>query len=213
MRVRANDVILVGASGLAREVMAASDEQINVVGILDDDQALHGTQIDGVDVLGSIADAACFRAQFLICVGSGAGRRHIATRLAEVGVSDDRFASFIDRSIRVPKGCTVASGSILLAGVVLTAAVTIGRHCVVMPNVTLTHDDTLHDFVTIAAGAAVAGGVTVAEGAYLGMNASIRQRVSIGRDAMIGMGAVVLSDIPDGETWAGVPASQLEVPA
>ena len=213
MRPRATDVILVGASGLAREVIAAAGEQIHVVGILDDDPARHGTQVDGIDVLGSIADAACFRAQFLICVGSGEGRRAIVARLADVSISDDRFASFIDRSVRVPVGCAVLSGSILLAGVVLTAAVTIGRHCVVMPHVTLTHDDTLHDFVTIAAGAALAGGVTVSEGAYLGMNVSIRQGVTIGPDTMIGMGAVVLSDVPRGETWAGVPASQLEVSA
>jgi acetyltransferase-like isoleucine patch superfamily enzyme len=33
--------------------------------------------------------------------------------------------------------------------------------------------------------------------------------VQVGEGAVIGMGSVVLSDVPAGEVWAGVPAKQV----
>ena len=208
-----NEVLLLGAGGLAREVAAAAADRYRVAGILDDDPTLHGHRVDGIEVLGPILDAVRSRIPVLLCIGAGPGRRAVAARLAGHGIGDDRFATLIDRSVRVPAGCTVGAGSILLAGVVLTAGVRVGRHCVLMPNVTLTHDNRLHDFVTVAAGVSFGGGVTAGEGAYIGMNASVRQHVTIGAQATVGMGAVVLRDVPDGETWAGVPAAAMLVRA
>jgi acetyltransferase-like isoleucine patch superfamily enzyme len=46
----------------------------------------------------------------------------------------------------------------------------------------------------------------VKRGARIGANASIRAGVVIGERAIIGMGAVVLHDIGDNETWVGNPA-------
>jgi sugar O-acyltransferase (sialic acid O-acetyltransferase NeuD family) len=207
-----SDVILIGASGLAREVAAAAaSDRLHVVGILDDDPGLHGSTVDGIQVIGAVRDAVDLTLPLLLCVGSGLRRRALAERLAANGVGDERFATFVDPSVRVPRGCAVGPGSVLLAGVVLTTAVRLGRHCVVMPNATLTHDNELHDYVTVAAGVCLGGGVTVREAAYLGMNASVRQNVTIGAGATVGMGAVVLHDVPTGETWTGVPADAMLV--
>ena len=56
---------------------------------------------------------------------------------------------------------------------------------------------------------ALGGGVRLGEASTVGMNASVRPGVRIGRGATVGMGAAVLADVPDGETWAGVPAKPL----
>ena len=78
-----------------------------------------------------------------------------------------------------------------------------------MPNCTITHDDVIGDFATLAAGVALGGSVRIGAGAYLGMNASVRQGLAIGADSTVGMGSVVLADVPERQTWAGVPAQQL----
>jgi len=203
------DVLLVAASGLAREVISADLPGHRVVGILDDNPALHGTTVGGVEVRGGIDLAAETHESLLICAGPGSGRRSIAARLAELGVEDDRFVTAVDASVRVPQSCTIGSGSILLPGVVLTADVTVGRHVVIMPNGTLTHDDVLEDFATLAAGVTLGGTVRIGAAAYIGMNASVRQGLHVGPDSTLGMGAVLLSDLPAGAVWAGTPAAEL----
>lgn len=199
-------VLLVGASGLAREVLAAGIS--SVVGILDDDAALHGTSVGGAPVIGPVALAAERDDQLLLCIGPSAARRSVARRLAELGVGDERYATFAARGARIGASSDLGAGAILLDGVVVTADAVIGRHVVVMPNCTITHDDVLGDFSTLAAGVALGGGVRVGEAAYLGMNCSVRQHGQIGADATVGMGAVVLGDVPAAQTWVGVPARQ-----
>ena len=205
--------LLVAASGLAREVLAVvrTSRAYDVVGFLDDDVERHGTTVDGVAVLGGVDEITQHPdVALLLCVGRGADRARLAGRLAGLGVAEDRYAGVVERSVRVPLGCEVGAGSIVLAGVVLTAAVAIGRHVVVMSNATLTHDDVLEDFATVCAGVARGGGVRVGRAAYLGMNASVREQVTLGSGATLGMGAVLLDDVPDGETWVGTPARRVD---
>lgn len=202
------DLLLVGASGLAREVLAVvrSTGSHRVLGYLDDDPARHGLSLRSVRIVGGLdAIGDHPEAEILLCVGKGAGREGLVRRIEE-RFPQTRYATVVHPSVDVPAGCTVGAGSILLAHTALTADVRIGRHVVVMPNATLTHDDVLEDFVTIAAGVSLGGNVTVGARAYLGMSSSVRERLRVGPDATIGMGAVVLRDVPAGQTWVGLPA-------
>ena len=196
-----------GASGLARELMAAGIA--GVVGIVDDNEELHGTEVSGVPVIGSIPEVVSRDEDLLVCIGRSAGWREVVRRLRGLGVTDHRFAIYVARSARIGRTSTVGAGSIILDGVVVTANASIGQHVTVMPNVTITHDGVLDDFTTLAAGVTLGGGVHIRKSAYIGMNASIKQGVTVGAAATVGMGAVVLSDVPDGQTWVGVPARAL----
>lgn len=202
-------LVLVGASGLAREVTAVA-AMLRLPGsllVLDDDTRTWGGLHGVVPVLGApelavdLPDHAV-----VITVGHGRARRRLAARLQVHGLPPDRFVSLIHPRVVLPRSCSVGVGSILLDGVVLTADVEVGDHVVIMPNVTLTHGCVLEDLATICAGVSLGGDVHVGEGAYVGMNASVREGLTIGRDATLGMGSVLLHDLPAGETWAGVPA-------
>lgn len=70
---------------------------------------------------------------------------------------------------------------------------------------------TVADGTTIAPGVLISGDVTIGKRVLVGMGAIIGvpragEHIIIGDDAVIGAGAVVLRDIPPGETWVGVPA-------
>jgi len=206
------DLIVIGASGLAREALAVVRDtgSHRPIGVLDDAVGRMTPAFDGVPVLGRIADVNQFPdAEVLVCVGSGSARERIVYWLAETGVRGIRFATVVDPSVRNPAGCRIGIGSILLAHVSITAAATIGEHVVMMPGVTVTHDDVVEDYATLTAGVSLGGGVHVARGAYLGMNAAVLPGVRVGKRAVVGMCAAVLADVPDNETWAGVPARAL----
>ncbi|MFP3579201.1 acetyltransferase [Arthrobacter sp. fls2-241-R2A-200] len=204
-----SELLLIAASGLAREVLAMvrSSGPFDVIGILDDDEDKVGRVVDGAHVLGPIRDALNFPyALLLVCIGNGSGRESVVMRLRALGLAEDRYATAIHPSVLVPEGCVIGRGSILLAHVTMTASVSLGSHVVAMPGVTFTHDDVVSDFATLAAGVSLGGGVRIGRAAYIGMNASVREGRSVGAKATIGMGAAVLSDVPADETWVGVPA-------
>jgi UDP-3-O-[3-hydroxymyristoyl] glucosamine N-acyltransferase len=184
----AEGLLLVGASGLAREVLAAGIT--GVAGILDDNVELHETEIGGIPVVGSVVDAVKRDESLLVCVGPSQSRRNVVRRFRKFGVDEQRYATFVARSARIGRSSDIGPGSILLDNVVVTADAVLGRHVVVMPNCTITHDAVLEDFATLAAGVALGGTVRVGE-------------------ATVGMGAVVLTDVPAEATWAGVPAREI----
>lgn len=208
-------LMLVAASGLAREVLAVERtlNRFTQFRVVDDDQARWGSALDGESIVGGLDQVVEYDDhQVLVCAGRGPTRRRIVDRLRGLGVSDDRFTTMIHPRSEVPPGCAVGRGSIVLAGVVMTARVDVGSHVVVMPHVTLTHDDVVDDYATLCAGVSVGGGARIRSGAYLGMNASVREGATVGVDGMLGMGAVLLQDLPPGETWVGVPARPLLEP-
>lgn len=206
------ELLLIAASGLAREVLACVREssQYDVVGFLDDDESKLGSDLDGAPILGPASHVLRYpQAKAIVCVGAGKARQGVVARLAGIGFPLHRFATVVDPSVRVPPCCDIGPGSILLGHVTLTAGIRVGSHVVVMPGVTLTHDDVVEDFATLAAGVSLGGHVRIGRAAYLGMNSSVREGTSVGAATRVGMGAVVLGDVPDGETWVGVPARSL----
>jgi sugar O-acyltransferase (sialic acid O-acetyltransferase NeuD family) len=210
--VSGKPLLFVGAGGLARETLAAvrAGGEWEPVGMLDDDPARHGSDVDGVPVLGG-TDTVHTRPEVsvVLCVANArnpGGRAKVAARL---GLPEARYATVVHPAASLAHGVRVGAGSVLLAGCVVTAPQAIGRHVVAMPQVLLTHDDEVGDFVTLAGQAGLAGGVRVGTGAYIGAGAKVREGVTIGAGAVVGMGAVVLTDVPAGEVWAGSPAAAL----
>lgn len=73
--------------------------------------------------------------------------------------------------------------------------VQVGKHCLII------------------AGAELSGSVELGDWAWVGPNACVREHLTIGDEALIGIGAVVVKDIPAGETWCGNPARPLLRPS
>lgn len=206
-------IVLIGGGRFVREIIPLLREAgRDPVGILDDRFNELPAALGGVAVRGPMSAIVDFDdCDIVVAVAASAPRSQVARALVSRGVDASRFASVIDPSVRNPAACEIGAGSIFFGGVTITADAVIGRHVVAMPGVTITHDCRIGDFVTFASGVSLGGGVVVGAAAYLGMNASVRQGVTVGSGATVGMGAAVLTDVPPGETWAGVPARRLEV--
>jgi len=207
-----NELVIVGAGGFARETAqaVAGAGEFKLLGHLDDNPALHGTEVDGVPVLGGcdlVHELPA--AQAVICVGNPgdyAARARLADRL---DLPRERYATVVHPTAAVSATSRVGPGSVLLAHCVLTAAVRVGAHVAVMPHVVLTHDDVVEDFATLTSGVRLGGSARLERGAYVGSGALIREGTTIGAWSLIGMGSAVLGDVPPGEVWVGSPARRL----
>ncbi len=206
------ELLLIGAGGFGRETVEAiragqDGSAWRLLGFLDDDPALVGTERDGTPVIGSVASVGDYpNSMIVVCTGSPSNFRSRKRIVQGLGLAPNRYATVIHPTASIGRSVTLGEGTVLLASVIATAAVEIGAHVAVMPCSVLTHDDVIEDYATIAAGVCLGGGVTVGEGAYLGSGALVHEGVRIGCGALVGMGAVVLDDVPPGEVWAGVPA-------
>ncbi|MFG2936778.1 acetyltransferase [Streptomyces sp. NPDC048282] len=205
-------LVIVGAGGFARETAQAVADagEFKLLGHLDDNPALHGTDVDGVPVLGG-CDLVheLIGARVVICVGNPrdyAARARLVRRLA---LPADRYATVIHPTASVSATSEIGPGTVLLAHCALTAAVRVGAHVAVMPQVVLTHDDVVEDFATLTSGVRLGGGARLERGAYVGSGALVREGTTVGAWSLVGMGSAVLGDVPPGEVWVGSPARRL----
>ncbi len=110
------------------------------------------------------------------------------------------FGAFIDigDDVVIGKNCKIAAFAFIPPGVTLEDEVFIG------PHVCFTNDKNPH-----ARGEWTLLKTLVKSGATIGANATILPGITIGRNATIGSGSVVTKNVPDNETWAGVPARKI----
>lgn len=205
-------LVIVGAGGFARETAQAVADtgEFDLLGHLDDDADLHGTDVDGVPVLGGsdlVHDLP--GALAVICVGNPRDYAARARLVRRLGLPAERYATVVHPTAAVSATSRIGPGSVLLAHCVLTAAVRVGAQVAVMPHVVLTHDDVVEDYATLTSGVRLGGGVRLERGAYVGAGALVREGTTIGAWSQIGMGSSVLGDVPPGEVWVGSPARRL----
>lgn len=82
----------------------------------------------------------------------------------------------------------------------------IGDHVKLDDHVHIGHNCIIRDDVIICGCTAVGGSVTIGERTLIGGAAVIADQASIGAGVRIAGGAMILDQVPDGETYAGIPA-------
>ena len=137
----------------------------------------------------------------------GALRGRIAEKYADAGFE---FATVVAKTADVSESALVGEGTVIAEHAIVTARTKIGRFVKINTAATVTHECEIGDNATIAPAAVVLGRVKIGECAYVGANSTILPGLAIGRNVVVGAGAVVTKNVPDGETWAGVPARRIK---
>lgn len=86
----------------------------------------------------------------------------------------------------------------------------IGNHVKINNLCHIAHNNVIGDNVEITGCVNISGGNIIDDNVWISPNASLVGYVHIGKNAVVGMGAVVIKNIPEGETWVGNPAHKLE---
>jgi UDP-3-O-[3-hydroxymyristoyl] glucosamine N-acyltransferase len=74
----------------------------------------------------------------------------------------------------------------------------------------IAHNVQIGKNVIVTSHVSISGSSTIEDDVWIAPNASLRGHQIIGKGAVLGMGAVVVKDVPAGETWIGNPAHKLE---
>jgi sugar O-acyltransferase (sialic acid O-acetyltransferase NeuD family) len=200
-------VLVLGAGGHGKSVVAvllASGRQ--VVGVLDDSAPTWATQLQGVPVLGPIAELpkhpSC---DVLIGLGENDARRKVAALFPQA-----RWTRLVHPGAYVNPTARLGAGTVVFPSAVIGADAVLGAHVIVSSHTTVGHDTVLEDFAQLAPGVQVAGGAHVGSGAMLGIGSIVCPGVRIGENATLAAGAVAVRDIPAGCTAFGVPARRAQ---
>lgn len=179
-------------------------------GFLDDNSALHGRELQGVRVIGSLADSGRFPdCVFVNGIGSPSNFWRKPDIMRTTGLAAERFESIIHPQASVSSLARLGRGCIALAGAAVGACAEIGDHVFLLQGTIISHDCRLGEHVSVASGACLSGGVQVGTASYVGANASVRSGVKIGTRSLVGIGSVVLKDVADNTIVVGNPARVL----
>ncbi len=143
-------------------------------------------------------------AQIILGMGAPLDRRKGIVEAFDI--PQDRWAKVIHPTATISPHATVGEGVFIGARSVLQVNSKIGCHGIVNTQALIEHDVQLGDYSHIAPGALTGGGCLVGNCTLIGIGAKLRDHVRVGNDCTVGAGAVVISNIADGLTVAGVPA-------
>lgn len=110
----------------------------------------------------------------------------------------------------VSKYTNVGNSTMIGPGAIVNALAEIGKGVILNSGVIVEHECLIENYVHIAPGAVLAGNVHVGEHAFIGSNSFLKEGVTLGKNCIIGAGSVVLTNIPENETWVGNPAKKIQ---
>lgn len=191
---------IIGAGGHGR-VLADIAEAMGYSDIAFLDGAFPDLSRSGAwDVIGTPADLG--DGEYALGVGDN------KTRMGLLESIPCDLATLIHPSAVVSPHATIGAGSVICAGAAIGPFATLGAGCILNTGCSVDHDCTLGEGVHLSPGARLGGGVQIGACAWIGIGAVVREYKSIGADALVGAGAAVITDIPEGVRFGGVPAKE-----
>ena len=205
-------MIIVGAKGLAREVLeifVQKNEMDNIFFFDNISTDLPAKLYGRFPILRNMDEVkAAFKtsgdASFTLGLGNPLTRFKMNKLFTEHGGIP--FSAISPRADIGHFENTLSGCCTVLTGAVITNHVQLGQGCLVNPNCTISHDCVIGDFVEISPGVSVTGYCVIGNFCQLGTNSVILPKVQLGENVIVGAGAVVTKNVPSNTLVVGVPA-------
>jgi len=211
-------LLIVGAGGAGHEALMVArrsqSETWEVVGFADDAFKSGGQVIEGIAVLGGVAEVlAQFRGRslsFHCAIGNNAVRQKLAEAAETAGLVP---ATLIDPTAVVADSARIGPGTYVAPQAFVGPQSSIGRHALINTLTSIGHHAVVGDYAQVCPGGKISGYCRLGTGAFVGSNGVLAPKVNVGDWARIGAASLAARDVPAGTTLVGVPGKIIAVPA
>lgn len=204
------EVVLIGASGLGREILSwnSISNKLNIIGFLDDNpNALSNYNIK-LPIIGPI-DFSLFdnnKKSIVIAISDCLIKQKIYTSAEE---KDIEIITYVEDNVIIGERAKIGKGSVLLSSSLVSCDTIIGAAVMINIGSQIGHDVQIGDFTSIMANVNIGGGAIIGKNVFIGTGAIILPGVNIPSDSRIGAGSVVIKSIKQTGTYFGNPAKKV----
>lgn len=206
--------VIIGAGTYGEVYLAYLQEAgVEVVGFLDDNKTIQGTNVKGVPVLGGVDLLQTLKSTYgveaVYCpIGNNKLRVKFLQYAKELGY---KTPNYIHPSVIISPNVTIGDGVYILLGTSIMPYTVIKDYVMISMNVGLAHHSILENGVFLSTGCNFGASIHANKYAYCGISSTIMTGIKeLGEDCLIGAGAVVIRDVPDRAVVAGVPAKVIK---
>ena len=214
------DIAIYGAGGFGREIAclirlineSKKEPEWKLIGFLDDNEGLWGSQNEYGTVLGGAAwltnygnDLAC-----AVAVGSPAAVMVITAKINNPNVSFPNLyaptVTFLDK-----ESLEIGQGNIFCSNCFVSCNVKVGNFNLFNGYIPIGHDAVIGDCNVVMPSSNISGGVIMGNANFLGVQSVVLQYVKIGNNTRIGANSVVMRKTKDGYLYIGNPAKRVDL--
>lgn len=197
--MKPSKLLIAGAGGLGREVLAVLTASGKVVGGFLVEAGYPESEVAGLPVF---SDPGIWASADLIALAIG----DVRVRRRLYSLFSNKYLTVIHPVANIGPRVSIGDGSLILGLVNITCDAQVGAHVLINPGCTISHDCSIGSFSNLGPNVALAGNVVIGENVNLGTGAIVLPGCRVGDNATVGAGAVVVTDVAPGLTVYGVPA-------
>jgi sugar O-acyltransferase (sialic acid O-acetyltransferase NeuD family) len=128
-------------------------------------------------------------------------RTRLYTEAKRKGYAPASYVSphaFVWRNVELGEHCFIFENN------VVQPFAKLGDNVILWSGNHIGHHSRIGSHCFISSHVVVSGFVEMGESCFVGVNTTMANNISIGRDCLVGAGALVLADVPDGQTVVGI---------
>jgi sugar O-acyltransferase (sialic acid O-acetyltransferase NeuD family) len=195
-------VILLGGGRGAVQVIDSIQRgnRQKAVGILDDNESLHGKKIMGVDILGSIDmvhelwENKKFDALAITFSNALEKRAALYEKLSVLGLP---FTNVIDPTVQIHSNVSIGTGNVIIANCRIGACAIIGNNNFFSAYINLEHHNVLGNHCTFGPGVFTSSRVQIDDRVKFGTGIFIEPGVRIGAESIISSGSILTTNVDE----------------